>query len=116
MTTPPPGTAELVAECAALLPSLRWAPHESARTHALLVVVGSDGRGGHVIVQRCRVDEPHRQYLVEVGHESHGAAVGDTRTTGSAYAARWREAYSIARDRYDHARAVPRPEFPDVPR
>jgi hypothetical protein len=114
MTTPPPGTAELVAECAALLPSLKWAPHESARTHALLVVMGSDGRGGHVIVQRCRCCAPPWHYLVEVGHEAHGAAAGDTRTTGSAYAARWREAYAIARDRYDHARAVPRPDFPEV--
>lgn len=116
MTTPPPGTAELVAECAALLPSLKWAPHESARTHALLVVTGSDGGGGHVIVQRCRVDEPHRQYLVEVGHEAHSARAGDTRTIGSAYAARWVDAYTIARNRYDHARAEVRPDFPEVSR
>jgi hypothetical protein len=109
-TTAHPTTAALLAECAALLPALQWATHESARTHGLRCVAARVDGGAQIVAQ---VPGTTAGYLVVISHDPPGAG-WLAPVTAEGRAQTLREAYTIARDRYDLACVVARPGLPEV--
>ena len=118
MTTHPTPAA-LLAECAALLPSLQWCA--TGGIQADLPAAFGISHDGHRVLVCVVFLSPERAataYSVEVSHRHTNDPTGDggiyAWASGATRALTLREAYTIARDRYDHARAVPRPDFPEV--